>query len=71
MTEVKVTLTDTVAIVPREVFFNHVREIQNARQFLEDTECVGDDAFQAHVLFGLVNLLCRTFSPMEEWNCEG
>lgn len=70
MTEVKVTLTDTVAIVPREVFLNHVREIQNARQFLEDTECVGDDAFQAHVLLGLVNLLCRTCSPLECWKTE-
>ena len=71
MTETKVTLTDAVAIVPREVFLNYANEIRQVRQFLEDSESVGDDIFQAHVLLGCVYLLCRTFSPMEDWNIEG
>lgn len=71
MTEAKVTLMGDVVIVPRDAYLNHIREIQNARQFLEDTECVGDDAFQAHILLGMVYLLCRTCAPLESWEVEG
>lgn len=70
MTKAKVTLMGDVAIVPRDLYLNHFREIQNAVQFLEDTEGVGDDAFQAHILLGMVYLLCRTFAPLQSFQVD-
>ena len=61
MTECRVTLTDTQAIIPRGAYLEFVGNIMDAANLLEKIEGMGDDMFQAHVLSGIVYLLCRSF----------
>ena len=61
MTECRVTLTDTQAIIPRGAYFEFAGNVMDAANLLEKIEGMGDDMFQAHVLSGIVYLLCRSF----------
>lgn len=61
MTECRVTLTDTQAIIPRDAYIEFACNIAHAGNLLEKIEGMGDDIFQAHVLSGIVYLLCRSF----------
>ena len=61
MTECRVTLTDTQAIIPRDAYIEFACNIVHAGNLLEKIEGMGDDMFQAHVLSGIIYLLCRSF----------
>lgn len=61
MTECRVTLTDTQAIIPRGAYLEFAGNVMDAANLLEKIEGMGDDMFQAHVLSGIVYLLCRSF----------
>jgi len=61
MTECRVTLTDTQAIIPRDAYLEFACNIAHAGNLLEKIEGMGDDMFQAHVLSGIIYLLCRSF----------
>lgn len=72
MTECRVTLTDTQAIIPRDAYIEFACNIAHAGNLLEKIEGMGDDMFQAHVFSGLIDLLCRSFpNYLEEVKSEG
>lgn len=72
MTECRVTLTDTQAIIPRGAYLEFAGNIMDAANLLEKIEGMGDDMFQSHVLLGIVYLLCRSFpNYLEEEKNEG
>lgn len=71
MTECRVTLTDTQAIIPRGAYLEFAGNIMDAANLLEKIEGMGDDMFQAHVLSGIVYFLCRSFpNYLEEAKSE-
>ena len=71
MTECRVTLTDTQAIIPRDAYIEFACNIAHAGNLLEKIEGMGDDMFQAHILSGIVYLLCRSFpNYLEEAKSE-
>ncbi len=61
MVENKVIVTDTQAIIPRDAYIEFACNIAHAGNLLEKIEGMGDDMFQAHVLSGIIYLLCRSF----------
>lgn len=65
MTEQKVTFMEDAVIVPRDAYIEHIRCVQEVRNLIKQTESVGDDMFQAHILLGMVYLLTRTASGIE------
>lgn len=72
MTECRVTLTDTQAIIPRGAYLEFAGNVMDAANLLEKIEGMGDDMFQAHVLSGIVYLLCRSFpNYLERAKSEG
>lgn len=72
MTECRLTLTDTQAIIPRDAYLEFARNIMDSANLLEKIEDMGDDMFQVHVLSGIVYLLCRSFpNYFEEVKIEG
>lgn len=61
----KIVLTDTSVIIPKDMYIEAWSNVCHISQFLEDTECVGDDMFQAEVARSALYLLCRTFPLMK------
>ena len=68
MTEQKVTFLDDTVIVPRDAYIEHIRCVQEMRNLIEQTEGVGDEMFQSHILLGMVYLLTRTAANIEFTN---
>lgn len=65
----KVVLTEEIAIIPRDLYFDAWVNVCGISQFLEDVEGVGDDIFQAEIYQAACFLLCRTFprpQPLDE-----
>lgn len=70
MTEQKVTFLDDTVIVPRDAYIEHIRCVQEMRNLIEQTEGVGDEMFQSHILLGMVYLLTRTAANIEFTNFQ-
>lgn len=61
MTETKVTLTDTLALIPLEQYVNHMRAVCMVEQILQNYESDADDEFRAGIFLHSALYVCRSF----------